>query len=919
MTIRMLINATAPNELRIAIVEDGELTELDIEASETSTLKGNVYKGVVHNVEGSLEAAFVDIGVHKQGFLPFSEVSSRLYPNGKNGKKPKITEVLKRGQEIVVQVAKDAIGDKGATLTTYLSLPGRYTVLMPESDANGISRKIDDDKVRRRIRTIAQKIKKPEGCGFIVRTAGFGQTRIALQRDLDKVVEQFQKLERSTEMARAPSVIHSEPDLIGRTLRDFFSDEIDEVLIDSKEEYEAAKEYFDDVMPVYSERLKHYQNPIPIFAYHHVEEQIEATFERRVKLPSGGSIVVDETEALVAIDVNSGKMTSEGDHERTVFKTNCEAAEEVARQLKLRDLGGIVVVDFIDMEETKNKREVERVLAEMAKEDKARYKISRINSKGLCVLTRQRIRQGMRKAFQHRCPVCTGTGWLRTAESHSLSVLRRLEARLAQGGVGEARVLTHKDTAEYLLNHRRSELMALEKRYACRIVVTARAEMDRGHDEVSFLSNKEVLSEITDRLPPREERRGRRRAKKKKKRSTEAPEGAEVEIETEVEDGPSETRSKRRRKRRRGRSDGVEAGEAKVRPESKPEADTKPKSERRNGTESLAPKGTATFTGRPSPEAIERAKAERRARQARRDGDEARAEAILAELEQAENRLDPAEIEQNERQPEAAPVDALAPEIEVEVHPDASEMDVVRALAVADAIIRSGGAIDEAALLEVEGETDDLDAEAEVSDDLDAEAEASDAEDRSEAEVSETEDGSEVIGAEVSEVEDGSEAEAEDSEGSDVASDDEAQGEGRSRRRRRRRRGRRRRGERGEESPDVAPEGEPEVEVEAATVVPESVPTEIPDAAPTELPAPAEALASAPPSEPDAAPAKAKKSRNRSRSKARAEARAETSEPEKVEAEPEAVPPPPIRARVKASPEIQEARKALLLKIFGAR
>ncbi|MEO1232288.1 MAG: Rne/Rng family ribonuclease [Myxococcota bacterium] len=573
MTIRMLINAMAPNELRIAIVEDGELLELDIEASETSTLKGNVYKGVIHNVEGSLEAAFVDIGRHKQGFLPFSEVSASQYNRPWNGKgRPRINDVLKRGQEIVVQVAKDAIGEKGATLTTYLSLPGRYTVLMPESDAGGISRKIEDEKVRKRIRTLAQKMKKPDGCGFIVRTAGFGQTRLALQRDLDKVVEQWQKLERASDIARAPSIIHSEPDLIGRTLRDFFSDEIDEVLIDAKEEYEAAVEYFEEVMPAYTERLIHFQNPIPIFSYHHVEEQIEETFERQVKMPSGGSIVIDETEALVAVDVNSGRMTSEGDHEKTVFKTNCEAAEVVARQLKLRDLGGIVVIDFIDMEESKHKREVENVLAEAAKEDKARYKISRINSKGLCVLTRQRIRQGMRKAFQHRCPVCNGTGWLRTGESHSLSLLRRVEARLAQGGVGEARVLTHRDTAEYILNQKRGDLLALERKYACRIVIIARSEMDRGKDEVTYLSNKEVLDEITDKLPPREERRSRGGKRKRKKRGRSAevaePVGAEAN---------GDASSKRRRRRRRGRGEGEEAA-------------------------AMEAKGGTTFTGKPAGE-----------------------------------------------------------------------------------------------------------------------------------------------------------------------------------------------------------------------------------------------------------------------------------------------------------------------------
>jgi ribonuclease E len=319
----MLINATAANELRIAIVEDGELVELDIEAAEQSSIRYNIYKGVVHNVESSLEAAFIDIGSHKQGFLPFSETKTDL----------------RRGQDLVVQVAKDAVGEKGATLTTFLSIPGRYTVLMPGSDANGISRKIEDDKVRKRIRAIASKLDKPEGCGFIVRTAGLGQTRAALQRDLNQITEIWMKVKKASEIARAPSVLYTEPDLVARTLRDYFSEEIDEVWIDTREEYEAAKAYFEDLMPAVAERVQFFDNPIPIFAYYHVEEQIEATFHRTVALPSGGSIVIDETEALVAVDVNSGKMTSEKDHEDTVFKTNLEAAREIARQLKLRDLG----------------------------------------------------------------------------------------------------------------------------------------------------------------------------------------------------------------------------------------------------------------------------------------------------------------------------------------------------------------------------------------------------------------------------------------------------------------------------------------------------------------------------------------------------------------------------------------------------
>lgn len=627
MTTRMLINATVANELRIAIVEDGELIELDIETADQNQLKGNIYKGVVHNVEQSLAACFVDIGGHKQGFLPFGDIAPSVYSRKWNqGESPRITDVIKRGQEIVVQVQKDAIGEKGATLTTYLSLPGRFTVLLPGSDANGVSRKIDDETARKKIRAVASKIEKPEDCGFIVRTSGLGQTRAAIQKDLNNVIAIYEKVNKSAAIARAPSLLYAEPDLVARTLRDFFNEDIDEVWIDSREEYETARRYFEDLMPSEAERIHWYQNPIPIFAYHHVEEQIEATFHRTVALPSGGSIVIDETEALVAIDVNSGKMTSEKDHEDTVFKTNLEAAEVAAQQLKLRDLGGIVVIDFIDMELRKNEQAVEKALLEVSKQDKARYKISKINAQGLCVLTRQRIRQGMRRAFQRRCQTCVGTGWIRTPESHSLSLLRRVETRLAQGGVGEVRVSTHRETAEYLLNMKRAELMALEREHRCRILVAAKSEMDRNADDVVFLSKGEMLAEITDRLPPREERRLDRSSKRKrikKRRAAELEGPANGEPRGEGGEGERLERSgKRRRRSRRDRGSemGLQSGEANghdlrlaASNDSEAPAPNGSDSGERPSANRGAHKG-ATFTGRPPPEVLARLKAERRAR-----------------------------------------------------------------------------------------------------------------------------------------------------------------------------------------------------------------------------------------------------------------------------------------------------------------
>ncbi len=628
MTTRMLINATVADELRIAVVEDGELVDLDIESAEAGTVKGNIYKGVVHNVEGSLDAAFINFGHHKQGFLPFSEIApSQYYRKWDGGQAPRITDVIKRGQDIVVQVAKDAVGDKGAALSTYLSLPGRFSVLMPGSDARGISRKIEDDAERKKIKQIADKIVVPDGCGYIIRTAGLGQEGATIQADLDRLAKLHEKLMRAAQMARAPSLLHAEPDLIARTLRDLVNDDIDEVFIDQRDEYESARSYFENLGPELLERVHLFQNPIPLFSYYRIEEQIDETMQRRVPLPSGGSIVVDQTEALVAIDVNSGKNTGERDHEDTVYLTNFEAAAVVARQLRLRDLGGIVVVDFIDMEEKRHIRAIEKALKDETRTDRARIKISRILSNGLCIITRQRIRPGIKKSFQKRCTVCQGTGWTRTPESHSLSMLKRIETRLAQGEVELVRVLTHKDTAEHILNFKRSELLALEKEYRVRIQVLARAELDRDADEVHFLSKGDVLSEVTDKLPSREERRTRggkkRKGKKKGEVSAESRKAA-AEAVQEVENGGGDRERSRGergergergdKKRRGGKKD--RDGERRERRERRPEpaaAEGAAPVAAAPEPEAVGPDGV-TFTGRPSPEALERIKAEARAR-----------------------------------------------------------------------------------------------------------------------------------------------------------------------------------------------------------------------------------------------------------------------------------------------------------------
>jgi ribonuclease E len=625
MTNRILINATVADELRIAVVEDGELIDLDIEAAERGTIKGNIYKGVVHNVEGSLEAAFVSFGAAKQGFLPFSEIApSQFYRDWDSKESPRITDVIKRGQDIVVQVAKDAVGEKGAALTTHLSLAGRYAVLMPGSDARGVSRKIEDEAERKRVRAIASEIELEPGMGYIVRTAGIGQSKEAIQADLNRLLELHKKLARSAEMARAPSVLYTEPDLIIRTLRDLVSDDIDEIYVDSRDEYESAREYFEQNMPEYVERLHLHQDPIPLFSFFRVEEQIEEAFQRKIPLPSGGSLVIDETEALVAIDVNSGKTTSERDHEDTVYLANFEAAQMIAKQLRLRDLGGIVVVDFIDMEERKNNKAVEQALLDATSTDRARIKISKILSNGLCIITRQRIRPGIKRSFQRRCTTCHGTGWLRTSESHALSILKRVETRLAQGEVHTVTVLTHRETAEHLLNTKRAQIMSLEREYQCTIVVHSRHDLDRDSDELVYRSRHEVLKEVTDRLPAREEpsRDRRRKKKRKKERGESKTEARETQRAVEAELDGDEKRKKRKKRGEKGeKRERGERGERAEKRTSDAPASAEPAPEAPRAPvapTALEPVDGVTFTGRPSAEDLERIKAERAARRAAR-------------------------------------------------------------------------------------------------------------------------------------------------------------------------------------------------------------------------------------------------------------------------------------------------------------
>jgi ribonuclease E len=481
MTKQMIINASASEEIRVAILEGqngrSRLLDLDIENQARTKHKGNIYKGIVANVEDSLEAAFIEFGDDKQAFLALSEVRPALYPPELKGqRRPKISDVLKRGQEIVVQVTKDEIGNKGAAVTTYLSLPGRYVVLMHSDEAGGgVSRKVDDEGARRRAREILNHIEVPDGMAVIIRTAGVSRSRVDLYRDLKSLAKQWEQIDRGAQLGRAPTLLHREPDLIVRTIRDYLAPDIEKIVIDVEDEYEELKSWFEERSPEALGLLELHTSKQTIFEKYGIEDEIEELFERQVKLPSGGYLVIDQAEALVAIDVNSGRSTKEADHEATVYKTNLEAAREVARQLRLRDMGGIIVVDFIDMVNRKHDREVERALRDAMTGDKARVKVGRISENGTLEITRQRLRQAHRLVSHSPCPHCEGTGLVRDPRGLAVRALRDLSNRVARSANQLARLAIRLpvDVANILQNTKRRELLDLGDEHQMLIDVVA--------------------------------------------------------------------------------------------------------------------------------------------------------------------------------------------------------------------------------------------------------------------------------------------------------------------------------------------------------------------------------------------------------------------------------------------------------------
>ena len=469
---RMLINATQKEELRVAMVDGQRLYDLDIETPGREQKKANVYKGKITRVEPSLEAAFVDYGADRHGFLPLKEISP-AYFNGQqdNNGRVSIRDLVKEGQEILVQIDKEERGTKGAALTTFISLAGRYLVLMPNNPrAGGVSRRIEGDE-RSELRAAMAEMEIPDGMGVIIRTAGVGKSVEELQWDLDYLIKVWTAIETASKERSAPFLIYQESNIIIRAIRDYFRQDIGEILVDDKEVFEYAHDFMKHVMPHNTKKLKHYSDHVPLFSRYQIESQIETAFQHEVRLPSGGAIVIDRTEALVSIDINSARATQGGDIEETALNTNLEAADEIARQLRLRDLGGLIVIDFIDMTPARNQREVENRLREALKMDRARVQIGRISRFGLLEMSRQRLRPSLEESIQVICPRCKGDGSIRNVESLSLSILRLIEEEAMKEKSGRIEAHLPIAIATFLLNEKRGAVGAIEARHGIHVVL----------------------------------------------------------------------------------------------------------------------------------------------------------------------------------------------------------------------------------------------------------------------------------------------------------------------------------------------------------------------------------------------------------------------------------------------------------------
>ncbi len=513
---RMLINATQPEELRVAIVDGQKLFNLDIESPGREMKKANIYKGRITRVEPSLEAAFVDYGAERHGFLPMKEISRSFFnAEAFDAGKRSIGELLKEGQEVVVQVEKEERGNKGAALTTFLSLAGRYLVLMPNNPrAGGVSRRIEGQD-RSELREAMSSLEIPDGMGLIVRTAGVGKIAEELQWDLDYLLQLWNAIEQSAKERKAPFLIYQESNVIIRSIRDHLRADIGEIVVDQPDTYAQARQFIEQVMPKYLRKLRLYEDEVPLFSRYQIESQIESAFRRELRLPSGGSIVIDHTEALTSVDINSARATRGSDIEETARNTNLEAADEIARQLRLRDLGGLFVIDFIDMTPSRNQREVENRLKDAMKEDRARVQIGRISRFGLLEMSRQRLRPSLGESAHQVCPRCDGHGHIRSVDSLALSILRIIEEEALKENTGRVTAQLPVEVATYLLNEKRQMITDIEARHDVSIVLVPNRQLETPKYELERVRRQDMREDETpshslekdftpDTLPPAE-------------------------------------------------------------------------------------------------------------------------------------------------------------------------------------------------------------------------------------------------------------------------------------------------------------------------------------------------------------------------------------------------------------------------------
>ncbi len=492
---RMLFNATQAEELRVAIVDGQKLIDLDIESAAKEQRKSNIYKAVITRIEPSLEAAFVDYGAERHGFLPFKEVSRSYFATDIEPGRARIQDALKVGQELIVQVEKDERGNKGAALTTYVSLAGRYLVLMPNNPrGGGVSRRIEGED-RQELREVMDQLEVPNGMSLIARTAGIGRNSEELQWDLNYLLQLWRAIDGAAKSQTGAFLIYQESSLVIRAIRDYFHAEIGEILIDTDDIFDQAHQFMSHVMPGNVSRVKRYRDDVPLFSRFQIEHQIESAYSRQVTLPSGGAIVIDHTEALVSVDVNSGRATKGSDIEETAFRTNCEAADEIARQLRLRDLGGLIVIDFIDMESSKNQREVENRLRDALHFDRARVQTGKISRFGLLELSRQRLRPALAETSYITCPRCTGTGHIRSTESAALHILRILEEEAMKENTGAIHVQVPVDVGTFLLNEKRVDIARIEARHRVNLLIIPNRHLETPQHEIIRLRHDQLNQE----------------------------------------------------------------------------------------------------------------------------------------------------------------------------------------------------------------------------------------------------------------------------------------------------------------------------------------------------------------------------------------------------------------------------------------